>query len=281
MTCYLKNSEWYSSVTVPEGMNLDMINMPDRLTTLLKPGLDLVVDGSIVMDMGAGTGVMGLYALSKGAKFVYFVEADPQMGYILENTLPNKIDPSRYKLIKKDLEYLTVADFDQGLPEVAVSEFYGPRLFDEGYIAYSKHVRTICPDCHFIPDTFKCDFYIVDIDYSQPIWPNDSTLIDQFKFMYAEKGFAKHITNYSKDNYIGTIDFSANMQKFNNLVEFKYSLHTEQLLLGVMTIEHGNLVQDYTCMGWYMNNSDFDKEFKIYFDADHHFNPRKIELNVK
>ena len=42
MTYYLEHSEWMNSLAVPEGMNLDMLAMPDRLDSLLKPALDQV-----------------------------------------------------------------------------------------------------------------------------------------------------------------------------------------------------------------------------------------------
>jgi predicted RNA methylase len=46
---------------------------------LLKPALEQVAANNIVVDLGCGTGVLGLHALSKGSTFVYFVERDPQM----------------------------------------------------------------------------------------------------------------------------------------------------------------------------------------------------------
>ena len=59
MTYYLKESEWYQSVHVPEGMNLDMINQPNRLSELLLPAIDLVEPNKIFIDMGCGTGILG------------------------------------------------------------------------------------------------------------------------------------------------------------------------------------------------------------------------------
>lgn len=278
MTYYLKESEWYQSVNVPEGMNLDMLAMPGRLDTLLKPALDQVAANSIVVDLGCGTGVLGLHALSKGAAFVYFIERDPQMFHILKNVLPTKIGSSNYKLINKDIESLCIEDFDCGIPDVIISEFYGPRLFDEGYVNYTKHLRSFLPECQFIPETFKVDFYLNDIDYTQPIWPADSELIDHFKFMYREKGFAKHIdVNYSS-NFLGTITFNANTQQFNNNLEFDYKIDSDQLLMGIASIEHTNLTQYYTVIGWVMDSTDVNKTFRVYYDVEQYFNPRKIEI---
>ena len=278
MTYYLNESEWMNSRYVPEGMNLDMLNtMSNRLEQLLKPALQKQCKDSIVIDLGAGTGVLGLFALECGAKFVYFVERDPQMFYILENVISKKLLSSQYKLINKDIEDLTVEDFDMGTPDITVSEFYGPRLFDEGYVNYTKHIRSLFPECYFIPETFKVDFYLNNIDYKQPIWPKENDLIDHFKFMYKEKGFAKYI-DVRQNLSVGSIEFNANTQTFDNSMEFTFKGTKELLLIGVAYIEHDKLHQDYTRFGWLLDESDTGKKFRVYYDIDNYFNPRKIEI---
>jgi 16S rRNA G966 N2-methylase RsmD len=85
MTYYLEKSEWYQMQNVPEGMVLDMINMEDRVEKVLYPAIETVAKNSIVLDAGCGTGLLGIYALAQGAKFVYFLEQNSQMYHILEN----------------------------------------------------------------------------------------------------------------------------------------------------------------------------------------------------
>jgi predicted RNA methylase len=278
MTYYLNESEWMNSTSIPEGMNLDMLNtVSNRLEQLLKPALHKQCKDSIVIDLGAGTGVLGLFALECGAKFVYFVERDPQMFHILENVISKKLLSSQYKLITKDIEDLTVEDFDMGTPNITVSEFYGPRLFDEGYVNYTKHMSSMFPKIQFIPETFRVDFYLNNINYKQSIWPTDSNLIDHFKFMYKEKGFAKYIRTI-QNLCVGSIEFNANTQTFNNNMEFTFNGTKELLLIGVASIKHNTLHQSHTTFGWLLDESDTGKTFRIYFDTDNHFNPRKIEV---
>ena len=278
MTYYLEHSDWMNSVHVPEGMNLDMLNnLPNRLEQLLKPALQKHSKDNIVIDLGAGTGVLGLFALEFGAKFVYFVERDPQMFHILTNVLSKKLPADKFKLINKDIEELSIDDFDCGTPDVVVSEFYGPRLFDEGYVNYTKHLRSFLPDCYFIPETFEVEFYLVDIDYSQPIWPEDSALVDHFKFMYREKGFARHM-EFEGGEHVGSILFDANKQTFDNAVEFVYDKDTEKLLVGRAIVKHAELVQRYTVLGWLMTADDCSRKFRIYYDIPSYFNPRKIDI---
>lgn len=278
MTYYLEHSEWMSSIHVPEGMNLDMLNgLPDRLERLLKPALKRNSQDKIIIDLGAGTGVLGLYALANGAKFVYFVERDPQMFHILSNVLHKKLPADKFKLINKDIEDLTIDDFDCGTPDVVVSEFYGPRLFDEGYVNYTKHLRSFIPDCYFIPETFEVEFYLGDIDYTQPIWPEDVDLVEHFKFMYTEKGFARHM-EFSGGHYVGSVLFDANKQTFDNGIDFVYDRDDEQLLVGRAIVKHEELDQYYTTLGWLMTANDYNKKFRIYYDIPSYFNPRKIDI---
>jgi SAM-dependent methyltransferase len=276
MTYYLKESEWYQSVNVPEGMNLDMMNMPNRLTQLLIPAIDQLESGKVFIDLGCGTGALGLHALKNGAKFVYFVEKDTQMFHIIKNLLPKKIDSDKFKLINKDIEELSIDDFNYGVPEVVVSEFYGPRLFDEGYVNYTKHIRSLFPKCEFIPQKFVAEFYLSNIDYSQPIWPVDPEFIDHYKFMYKTKGFSRHIEFPTNSIRLGKITFDANTQEFINSLIFDCKTDANKLLYGRMIIQHNELEQYYTSIGWVVDNLD-NKKFEVYFDETNYFNPRLIE----
>lgn len=278
MTYYLKESDWYHSLIVPEGMNIDMINQSSRLTEILLPAIDQIEPGEIFIDMGCGTGALGLHALKKGAKFVYFVEQDAQMFHILANVLPKKLDPSTFKLINKDICSLVIEDFDQGIPKVVVSEFYGPRLFDEGYVEYTKHIRSMFPECFFIPETFVGDFYLGDVDFKQPVWPHNEELIDHYKFMYRSKGFTKCIDSPDHLVNVGEIHFNANSQEFVNSFEFTYKSKVDKILYGRMIIKHNNLIQYYTAIGWYMDKEDSTKKFQIHVDPNNHFNTRLNKL---
>ncbi len=277
MTYYLSKSDWFNSSLSPEGMNLDMLNMEGRLENLLGPAIDRYSKGKTVIDLGCGTGLLGLRALEQGAKFVYFVEQDEQMVHILRNVLPKKLDRDRYSIIHKDIENLDHIDFTTE-PQIAVSEFYGPRLFDEGYINYVKKIKTLFPNIISIPKKFIGKFYVCDIDYSHDIWPKNQDLIEHFKFMYREKGFAKYLNSFEKKELLGEISFDTQEGTFLNSVKFTFSENVNRMIVGEMIVENDELSYVYTHIGWICEAEDSGKSFEIYFDQDNFFNPYKKEL---
>lgn len=281
MTYYLQQSDWMNSAHNPEGMNIGMVNDPTRIH-MLTVELQKEAKDKIVIDMGAGTGILGMYSLDFGAKFVYFVEADPHMNYILVNVLPKKLAPGTYKIINKDIESLTTDDFDCGTPDIAVSEFYGPRLFDEGYVNYSKHVRSLFSDIRFIPEIFKVEFYVSDVDLRAHMWPRDKKLVDHYMFMYRKKGFtSRTVAPLSADDLIGNIVFNANTQSFNNEITVNHNVDKVQVITGKAIVEHGQSQYVFTSFGWVLGREDNGKTYKIWFDEDNYFNLAKVELNAE
>src|ERR1700755_1707545 len=59
----------------------------DRVRETLFNWLQPVVEGSRCLDLYAGTGALGIEALSRGAAAVTFVEREPRLGAALKDTL--------------------------------------------------------------------------------------------------------------------------------------------------------------------------------------------------
>lgn len=58
------------------------------------------IQGKTVLDAFAGTGALGLEALSHGAKFAVFIEKDPKIAKILEKNLENVLKTEKEELTK-------------------------------------------------------------------------------------------------------------------------------------------------------------------------------------
>ena len=87
---------------------------PKRGTPLLRPTTDRVkesvfaildqyIEGTLFLDLFAGTGNVGIEALSRGARKVYFVESNKKLcNLIKENLKSFGIEPSRYEVLCMD-----------------------------------------------------------------------------------------------------------------------------------------------------------------------------------
>lgn len=76
----------------------------DRIKETIFNKLMMYVDESKVLDLFAGTGNLGLEALSRGAVHVTFVEKNRKSVVIIEDNLELlKVDPKEYTLMQKDV----------------------------------------------------------------------------------------------------------------------------------------------------------------------------------
>jgi len=76
---------------------------PDRVRETLFNWLQAVVPGSRCLDLYAGSGALGLEALSRGAREVVFVDAEPRVAANLAERL-RELDCDRGRAIRSDAE---------------------------------------------------------------------------------------------------------------------------------------------------------------------------------
>ena len=85
-----------------------------RVRETLFNWLQNIIPGAIVIDAFAGTGALGIEALSRGAKHAVFIEKDPQVFKVLSSNLQQlKIETDRYILIKGNSLQFLQADNQQ------------------------------------------------------------------------------------------------------------------------------------------------------------------------
>lgn len=75
--------------------------------------LQTVIPGARVLDLYAGTGAVGIEALSRGAGAVVFVESDPASLRLLQTNLQRCGNPEQAQVVRSDVErFLQRADQD-------------------------------------------------------------------------------------------------------------------------------------------------------------------------
>lgn len=74
-----------------------------RMREMLFNWLQMRIPGTIAIDLFAGTGALGIEALSRGAKKVFFVEKNPKVFALLKRNITSlKIPDTRFELFNTD-----------------------------------------------------------------------------------------------------------------------------------------------------------------------------------
>lgn len=111
-----------------------------------------VTPESVVLDLGAGLGVLGLLAAKAGAKHVYCVEPAPVAGHIKALAEANGI-ADRVTVIRSRIEEVELPE----QVDLMVSVFTGNMLFTEGLLPSLYHARDryLKPGGVMVPDRGK------------------------------------------------------------------------------------------------------------------------------
>jgi 16S rRNA (guanine(966)-N(2))-methyltransferase RsmD len=140
---------------------LDVRPTTDRLRETLFNVLAPQIEDSVWLDLYAGTGAVGIEALSRGARSVYFVEASRKAAAVIRNNLCSLRIEEGYEVLERDAEQalrlldskavscdVCFLDPPYGMRQayVAVLGFLGQsRLLKPSSIAIAEH------DKHFDP----------------------------------------------------------------------------------------------------------------------------------
>jgi 16S rRNA (guanine(966)-N(2))-methyltransferase RsmD len=75
----------------------------ETLFNVLSAGNPAALEGSLWLDLFAGTGAIGIEALSRGAKEVYFVESSPPAAEAIRGNLSTLGIHSGFKILQEEL----------------------------------------------------------------------------------------------------------------------------------------------------------------------------------
>jgi 16S rRNA (guanine966-N2)-methyltransferase len=97
----------YGSRPLRSARGLDIRPTSDRLReslfNVLTAGNPKALEGSVWFDVFAGTGAVGIEALSRGAKQVYFVETSPRAAQLIQQNLQSLGIVDGFKILRDDL----------------------------------------------------------------------------------------------------------------------------------------------------------------------------------
>ena len=131
----------------------------ESLFNILAHGLDMDLEGSRVLDLFAGTGAVGLEALSRGASFVLFVEQSAQGRALIRSNVDALQAQGRSKLYRRDATGLgdiqamepfdiLFADppYEKGLGERALDGAARGNWLRAGALAVLEERATVTPE---------------------------------------------------------------------------------------------------------------------------------------
>ncbi len=75
----------------------------ETLFNVLTAGNPEALNGTVWLDLFAGTGAVGIEALSRGAKQAYFVETSPPAAKVIEHNLQSLGIAEGYKILRDDI----------------------------------------------------------------------------------------------------------------------------------------------------------------------------------
>lgn len=120
---------------------------PDRVRETLFNWLAPVISGARCLDLFAGSGALGLEALSRGARETVFIDRDPRIGQYLKETLTRLNAAEGHVLVEDARHYLKAGSppfdvvfmdppFGAGLLSVLCHELEGSAVLAPGAYVY-------------------------------------------------------------------------------------------------------------------------------------------------
>ena len=141
-----------------------------RTSSFLRAIMEVVDPGSVVLDIGSGTGVLSLFAAMAGASHVFAVEREPVIGLASEIAASNGLS--------ERITFIAGSSTDVEIPQradVLISETIGNVGFDEGiavWVADAKN-RLLKPNARIVPRRVDAIASLVSV-------PRDFRTIEQW-----------------------------------------------------------------------------------------------------
>jgi 16S rRNA (guanine(966)-N(2))-methyltransferase RsmD len=124
---------------------------PDRVRESIFSIVGDKVHGARILDLFAGTGAMGLEALSRGASEAVFVERDPSViGYLRENARLCGFEKESAILNSPVLPFLKNGDLGDGFDVVFADPPYGGPGASLTLLALCKRAKSLREECLFV-----------------------------------------------------------------------------------------------------------------------------------
>jgi len=216
--------QFYGYLSQQQNMMQDFV----RTSTYQKAILDNPSDfnGKVVLDVGAGSGILSFFAQQAGAKRVYAVEASSIAKYAAHLVAANKVNDV-IKVISGKIEEITLPE----KVDIIISEPMGYMLLNERMLETYLHAKKwLKPDGRMFPS--RGDLHVAP-------FTDESLYMEQFNkvnFWYQEYFHGVNLTSlrdaamteYFKQPIVDTFDIGICMAKTHrHIIDFQTTHETE------------------------------------------------------
>ena len=126
--------DWFKN----NGIYMPMINDTGR-NIAYKAAIERVAPGSVMCDIGTGTGLLSILAAKAGAKKVYSIEMDPGRAKFARDMI-SKLGITNIQVINKNFLRCNRLDIPDDI-DYFISETIGNPIFNENIVDLSKHAK--------------------------------------------------------------------------------------------------------------------------------------------
>ena len=184
--------DWFKN----NGIYMPMINDTGR-NIAYKAAIERVAPGSVMCDIGTGTGLLSILAAKAGAKKVYSIEMDPGRAKFARDMI-DQLGITNIQVINKNFLRCDRGDIPDDI-DYFISETIGNPIFNENIVDLSKHAKQWGGT--FIPGKIEVT---AEIYKNHPILPLVYAESEAFEFqpdVYIDETFEKTINDSFQEKH--------------------------------------------------------------------------------
>ena len=242
--------DWFSN----NGIFMPMINDRGR-NIAYKNAIERVAPGSIICDVGTGTGLLSVLAAKAGAKKVYSIEMDPGRANYARNMIEKLGLSDTVQVINKNFLFCDRNDIPDDI-DYFISETIGSPIFNENIIEIANYSKQWGGT--FIPGKIEI---IAEVYRNHPILPLVYSFSEAFEFqpeITIDETFEKEVNDsfqaqHSPDSVLYRFNY------INDLFQALPNFETDGIDLKFKCIyQHTPYIVDLNDVETIKNNIEFE-----------------------
>ena len=254
------------------------------------------VENKVVLDVGAGTGILSAYALHHGAKFVYSVERGKQESIVANKILGENFDKNKFLVLNKDFWSKDIFTHFTHDINLMVSETLSHDVFGEGILKTWRHIKPhVANDFTCVPDQLQIDALV----YKNPIekfpWLKDKLMLIPENLLHQDfatslNNMHKRLTNHTTQHLIDfQVDHMTNFDnKIENVTNLNFAKYQGEVITFEVTVDcpslivlSGKILSDSNILHLHdpNNKTHWNHGLALYFDKPGKYKVSYVENN--